>query len=80
MYVISAVKKDHFSPFRGAVALHICEFYIWLQPAIDSKYLKKKLQKAKCEFALSQQYLHSIYIVLGVVSNLTDIDNTQKLY
>ena len=57
-----------------------------IQPTVDWKYLEKKknfgkFQKAKLEFALLPQLftqnlyciynsLHSIYIILGIISNL----------
>ena len=45
--------------------------YPWIQPTTNWKYSKKnfrKFQKAKLEFA--SNYLHSIYILLGIISYL----------
>ena len=58
-------------------ALHFLRFYIWKfnQPQIKNIWEKeknsRKLQKAKLEFATwADNYLQSIYIVLGIISNL----------
>ena len=48
--------------------------HLRIQPTLDWKYFLKqnsrKYQKAKLEFAKLANYLHSIYIVLGIISNL----------
>ena len=60
-------------------------FILEIQPSTDQKYFGRKksrnFQRAKVEFAMHWQlltynlhciynYLHSIYIVLGIMSNL----------
>ena len=52
----------------------VCPLYLWIQPTTDQKYSKKqknsessKKQNSHCE---PSNYLHSIYIVLGIISNL----------
>ena len=48
-----------------------------------SKILKKKnsrkFQKAKIEFVILSNYLHGVYIVLGILSNLEMIQNLQEV-
>ena len=47
--------------------------YLQVLPTVDQKYFLKnsrKFHKAKLEFAICQQYLHSIYTILSVISNL----------
>ena len=39
----------------------------------EEKKISIKFQKAKFEFATFGNYLHSVYIVLGVISSLTMI-------
>ena len=65
-------------------SLYLQVLHLQIQPTIDQKYSKKKsrkFQKAKLEFAAHWQlftwhshciynYLHSIYIVLSIISNL----------
>ena len=57
-------------------ALHIHEFHIngFNQPQIKGFFGKKKnsckLQKVKLEFAAESNYLHNIYTILGITSNL----------
>ena len=55
-------------------AFHIHEFHIhgFNQPQIENiqKKNSSKFKKAKLEFAAVGSYLHNIYIVLGIISNL----------
>lgn len=55
-------------------ALYVQVLHPWIQPTLDQKYLEKtisrRFQKAKLEFAVFENYLYSVYIVLGVVSIL----------
>ena len=46
----------------------------WIQPTLDQKYSEKtisrRFENAKLEFAVLENYLYSIYIVLGIVNIL----------
>ena len=46
----------------------------WIQPTMDRKYLGKKIlessKKQNLNLSQTSSYLYSIYIVLGIISNL----------
>ena len=57
----------------------VSRLYLWIphlkiQPTTDGKYsgknISRKFQKTELEFAVHGNYLHSIYNVLGIISNL----------
>ena len=62
--------------------LYICCFYIQgsvnYRLKICRKKNSRKFQKAKLEFALLWNYLHSIYTVLEIISNLENISSIQR--
>ena len=58
-------------------ALHICEFYICIsnQPQIKDiwKKIPESSQKQNWNFPYTSNYLHSMYVILGIINNLEKV-------
>ena len=63
--------RDHLYYTVGPLYLWI--LYLWIQPTVGGKYLGEKFQEVlrnKTWICSTGDYLHRIYFVLGMISNL----------
>ena len=63
---------DQWDGYYTVSPLYVQVPHPWIQPTLGQKHLEKtisrRFEKSKLEFAVLENYLYSIYIVLGIVS------------
>ena len=74
MGVKTLIEREREIYMYAASPLYLLVLHPWIQPNTDRKYSEKKSQKVpkkqNLNLPCTSNYLHSTYIVLGIISNL----------